>query len=142
MFCPHPCCRSSPPGHAVVHGWCRDERTRDILQNSLRALVSSAKPTTGVQVVRPAAPHASTRSLQMPAKQNPFSCGHQERCARVYLTPSADYRAPAYPSTSCCPFLLFWPDKTRLPTVFHPKAGSINRDNLSMMKEPVKERGG
>ncbi len=51
-----PCGRSSPPGHAVVNGWRRDERTRDILQNLPRSLVSSAKPTTGVQVVRPAAP--------------------------------------------------------------------------------------
>jgi hypothetical protein len=33
----------------------------------LGALVSDTQPTTGVQVVRPAAPHASTRSLWMPA---------------------------------------------------------------------------
>src|SRR5579864_7795411 len=51
-----PCGRSSPPGHAVVDGWRRDERTRDIPQSLPRSLVSSAKPTTGVQVVRPAAP--------------------------------------------------------------------------------------
>src|SRR2546421_6563633 len=51
-----PCGRSSPPGHSVVDGWRRDERTRDRLQNLPRSLVSSAKPTTGVQVVRPAAP--------------------------------------------------------------------------------------
>ena len=35
----------------------------------LRALVSSAKPTTAIQVVRPAAPTASTRSLRMPTEQ-------------------------------------------------------------------------
>src|SRR5712692_147288 len=35
----------------------------------LRALVSSAKPTTAIQVVRPAAPTASTRSLLMPTEQ-------------------------------------------------------------------------
>src|SRR5260370_5105211 len=50
-----PCGRSSPPGHAVVDGWRRDERTRDILQRNPRSLVSSANPTTGVQVLRPAA---------------------------------------------------------------------------------------
>src|SRR6266496_6239478 len=64
-----PCGRASPPGHSVVDGWRRDERTRDRLQNLPRSLVSSAKPTTGVQVVRPAAPNASTRSLRMPAEQ-------------------------------------------------------------------------
>src|SRR6266566_3214232 len=51
-----PCGRASPPGHSVVDGWRRDERTRDRLQNLPRSLVSSTKPTTGVQVVRPAAP--------------------------------------------------------------------------------------
>jgi hypothetical protein len=35
----------------------------------LRALVSSAKPTTAIQVVRPVAPTASTRSLRMPTEQ-------------------------------------------------------------------------
>src|SRR2546426_10721674 len=67
---PPPCGRSSPPGHAVVDGWRRDERTRDTPQSLPRALVSSAKPTTAVQVVRPAAPStASTRSLRMPTEQ-------------------------------------------------------------------------
>src|SRR6266516_158977 len=51
-----PCGWSSPPGRAVVNGCCRDERTRDTPQSHLRALVSSAKPTTGIQVVRPTAP--------------------------------------------------------------------------------------
>src|SRR5207247_1171247 len=51
-----PCGGSSPPGRSVVDGWRRDERTRDIPQSLLCALVSSAKPTTGIQVVRPAAP--------------------------------------------------------------------------------------
>ncbi len=64
-----PCGRSSPPGHAVVDGWRRDERTRDTPQSLPRALVSSAKPTTAIQVVRPAAPTASTRSLRMPTEQ-------------------------------------------------------------------------
>jgi hypothetical protein len=58
----------SPPGHPVVNGWRRDERPRDRPQRLLCSLVSSAKPTTGVQVVGPAAPtSASTRSLRMPA---------------------------------------------------------------------------
>ena len=35
----------------------------------LRALVSEASPTTAIQVVRPAAPTASTRSLRMPTEQ-------------------------------------------------------------------------
>ncbi len=64
-----PCGRSSPPGHAVVDGWRRDERTRDTPQSLPRALVSAAKPTTAIQVVRPAAPTASTRSLRMPTEQ-------------------------------------------------------------------------
>src|SRR5947207_2689818 len=46
-----PCGRSSPSGRSVVDGWRRDERTRDIPQELPRALVSSAKPTTGVQIV-------------------------------------------------------------------------------------------
>src|SRR5229473_2256136 len=64
-----PCGSSSPPGQAVVDGWRRDERTRDTPQSLPRSLVSSAKPTTAVQVVRPAAPTASTRSLRMPTEQ-------------------------------------------------------------------------
>ena len=63
------CDGPSPPGHAVVDGWRRDERTRDIPQSLPRSLVSSAKPTTGVQVVWPTAPSgASTRSLRMPTE--------------------------------------------------------------------------
>ncbi len=73
---PPPCGRSSPPGHAVVDGWRRDERTRDIPQSLPRSLVSSAKPTTGVQVVRSAAPAASTRSLLMPTEQGLSTPGH------------------------------------------------------------------
>jgi len=67
---PSPACGGpSPPGHPVVDGWRRDERTRDIPQSLPRSLVSSAKPTTGVQVVWPTAPSgASTRSLRMPTE--------------------------------------------------------------------------
>src|SRR6266581_115087 len=79
-----PCGRSSPPGHAVVDGWRRDERTRDIPQSLPRSLVSSAKPTTAVQVVRPAAPTASTRSLQMPTEQ---ASPPQTTTIRFFLTP-------------------------------------------------------
>src|SRR5579875_1052648 len=39
---PHPATGASPPGHPVVDGWRRDERTRGIPQSHLRALVSSA----------------------------------------------------------------------------------------------------
>jgi hypothetical protein len=49
---PHPAKGASPPGRAVVNGSCRDERTRDIPQSHPRSLVSAAKPTTGIQVVR------------------------------------------------------------------------------------------
>jgi hypothetical protein len=49
---PHPAKGASPPGRSVVDGWRRDERTRDIPQSLPRSLVSSAKPTTGIQVVR------------------------------------------------------------------------------------------
>ena len=73
---PPPCGRSSPPGRSVVDGWRRDERTRDIPQSLPRSLVSSAKPTTGIQVVRSAAPAASTRSLLMPTEQGLSTPGH------------------------------------------------------------------
>src|SRR6266567_5326593 len=73
---PPPCGRSSPPGRSVVDGWRRDERTRDIPQSLPRSLVPSAKPTTGVQVVRSAAPAASTRSLLMPTEQGLSTPGH------------------------------------------------------------------
>ncbi len=49
---PHPAKDASPPGRSVVNGWRRDERTRDIPQSLPRSLVSAAKPTTGIQVVR------------------------------------------------------------------------------------------
>src|SRR3989442_15861767 len=81
-----PCSRSSPPGHAVVDGWRRDERTRDIPQSLPRSLVSSAKPTTGVQVVRPAAPTASTRSLRMPTEQGPSAL---DRPGSAFSTPTS-----------------------------------------------------
>jgi hypothetical protein len=42
------------------------------------ALVSSAKPTTGIQVVRPAAPTASTRSLLMPTEQGLSTPGQHD----------------------------------------------------------------
>jgi hypothetical protein len=73
-----PCGRSSPPGRSVVDGRRRDERTRDIPQSLLCALVSSAKPTTGIQVVRPAAPTASTRSLLMPTEQGLSTPGQHD----------------------------------------------------------------
>jgi hypothetical protein len=47
----HPAKGASPPGRSAVDGLCRDERTRDIPQSLPRSLVSSAKPTTGIQVV-------------------------------------------------------------------------------------------
>ena len=53
---PHPATGASPPGRSVVDGWCRDERTRDIPQSLPRSLVSAAKPTTGIQVVRACRP--------------------------------------------------------------------------------------
>src|SRR5437763_1435341 len=78
---PPPCGRSSPPGHAVVDGWRRDERTRDTPQSLPRSLVSSAKPTTAIQVVRPAAPStASTRSLWMPTEQGRPALDSAIRC--------------------------------------------------------------
>src|SRR2546423_12196432 len=81
-----PCGRSSPPGHAVVDGWRRDERTRDTPQSLPRALVSSAKPTPAVQVVRSAAPStASTRSLRMPTEQGRPTRDSTIRC---WLMPS------------------------------------------------------
>ena len=101
---PPPCGRSSPPGHAVVDGWRRDERTRDIPQSLPRSLVSSAKPTTGVQVVRSAAPAASTRSLLMPTEQGLSTPGHDGslRAQRKpgsrqgEMTPTREPTAPTY----------------------------------------------
>jgi hypothetical protein len=49
---PHPAKGGSPPGRSVVDGSCRDERTRDIPQCVPRSLISTGKPTTGIQVVR------------------------------------------------------------------------------------------
>src|SRR5437588_3122071 len=97
-----PCGRSSPPGHAVVDGWRRDERTRDTPQSLPRALVSSAKPTTAIQVVRPAAPTASTRSLRMPTEQGrPALDSHDPGAGRgpgvlrqQGVDPNADHHAP------------------------------------------------
>jgi len=51
MHSPSPAKGASPPGRSMVDGWRRDERTRDIPQSLPRSLVSSAKPTTGIQVV-------------------------------------------------------------------------------------------
>ena len=48
---PHPAKGASPPGRSVVDGSCRDERTRDIPQCVPRSLISTGKPTTGIQVV-------------------------------------------------------------------------------------------
>jgi hypothetical protein len=74
--CPPPATGASPPGHPVVDGWRRDERTRGIPQSHLRALVS---------------PVASTRSLQVPTEQGRSTPGaswvaaahRQHCCARV-----------------------------------------------------------
>jgi len=56
-------------------------------------LVSFPQPTTGIQVVWPAAPHTSTHSLEMPAEQKPGTearltlCRHSSQdltCTRMY----------------------------------------------------------
>ncbi len=96
-----PCGRSSPPGHAVVDGWRRDERTRDTPQSLPRALVSSAKPTTAIQVVRPAAPTASTRSLWMPTEQGrPALDSHDPAAGRGPGVLRQDGLTPT-PTTMC-----------------------------------------
>src|SRR5437764_12200876 len=99
-MCPPPGGRSSPPGHPVVDGWRRDERPRDTPQSLLRALVSSAKPTTAVQVettCRP--PDASTRSLRMPTEQGHSTPGSQSANASIAtsrrLDPNDNNAAPA-----------------------------------------------
>src|SRR6266480_7062837 len=79
-----PCDESSPLGRSVVNGSCRDERTRDIPQGLPRSLVSAGKPTTGIQVVRPVAPTASTRSLLMPTEQGLSTPGnHSSRLSNA-----------------------------------------------------------
>src|SRR5438105_7208344 len=63
-----PCGRSSPPGHAVVDGWRRDERTRDTPQNPC---VRSSRLPSLPQLSRSydlPPPPASTRSLRMPTE--------------------------------------------------------------------------
>jgi hypothetical protein len=85
-----PCGKSSPPGHAVVDGWRRDERTRDILQSLPRSLVSSAKPTTGVQVVRPAAPQCLDSLTPDASRARPLHPRSQQ-CAS---SPAQVWRAP------------------------------------------------
>ena len=96
--CPPPCGRSSPPGRSVVDGWRRDERTRDIPQSLLCALVSSAKPTTGIQVVRSAAPTASTRSLLMPTEQGLSTPGYHDsllpHTSQAEMTPTPTMLRP------------------------------------------------
>src|SRR6266568_3302946 len=100
---PSPACGGpSPPGHPVVDGWRRDERTRDIPQSLPRSLVSSAKPTTGIQVVRPVAPPtASTRSLLMPTEQGLSTPGYHgsrlsttDHVAPTYVWPPSVFAAP------------------------------------------------
>ncbi len=84
-----PCGGPSPPGHPVVNGWRRDERPRDRPQRLRCSLVSSAKPTTGVQVVGPAAPtSASTRSLRIPAALGRPASQHDSGSLCQYLTRS------------------------------------------------------
>src|SRR6266699_2342719 len=96
---PPPCGRSSPPGHAVVDGWRRDERTRDTPQSLPRSLVSSAKPTTAVQVVRPAAPTASTRSLRMPTEQGHSALDSQKPTLAEGLSAAPGEVDPTTPTT-------------------------------------------
>ena len=64
-----PCGRSSPPGHAVVDGWRRDERTRDTPQNPcVRSSRLHSLPQLSRSYDLPPPP-ASTRSLRMPTEQ-------------------------------------------------------------------------
>jgi hypothetical protein len=123
-----PCGRASPPGHAVVDGWRRDERTRDILQNLPRSLVSSAKPTTGVQVVRPAAP---------PMPRLAHSRCQQSRAAPPQTTAVRNADVP------CASLLVTtsFPSKCGFATIFHAVTGTRNGNDLRMMKQPVKQRG-
>jgi len=81
--------RSPPPGPSVVDGSCRDERTRDTPQSLPRSLVSFAKPTTGVQVVRPAAPHGldsltpdAHRAGPPHPRRHGFASSHRQRGSR------------------------------------------------------------
>ncbi len=85
---PHPACgRSSPPGHAVACGRHRDERTRDIPQSLLEMLVSSAKPTTGMQVVRPTAPVPRLAHSRCP-QSRPFHTSMPACLRQPVLTPT------------------------------------------------------
>ena len=69
----------------MVNGWRRDERATDIPQNHLGSLVSSAQPTTGVQVVRP--PPKRLDSLTQDARRaraaSPFKAGAKWETVRI-----------------------------------------------------------
>jgi hypothetical protein len=107
-----PCGRPSPPGHAVVNGWRRDERPRDIPQSHLRPLVSSAKPTTAVQVVWPAAPQCLDSLPPDAHRAGPLPPGPagmlralcQPCCVRWPTTPSPVKR----PSRCIPPYMLLF----------------------------------
>src|SRR5437879_11761130 len=68
----------------------------------LRALVSSAKPTTAIQVVRPAAPTASTRSLRMPTEQGHSTLdSHKSTLAQGSSSAPGWDRLTPYHRTQC-----------------------------------------
>src|SRR5947209_4219913 len=72
------------------------ERGIDTPQSLPRALVSSAKPTTAIQVVRPAAPStASTRSLRMPTEQGRPARDSAIRCWLMPVVLRQDGLTPA-----------------------------------------------
>jgi hypothetical protein len=93
---PPPAKGASPPGHPVVNGRRRDERTRGTPQSQRRPLVSSARPTTAVQVertFRPPLPRlAHSRCPQSRASPPPLRrperrfAQRQHSCARVRCT--------------------------------------------------------
>src|SRR6266699_949689 len=114
---------------------------------SSSALVSSAKPTTGIQVVRPAAPLprlAHSRCPQgraAPPQATPVRLVAFESlaCARGRYPPLADF-ACAKQELTLLSFLT--PRLSERPTIFHAVTGTVNRNDLRMLQEPVEQGGG
>ncbi len=142
------CC--SPPLRQVVSTWTRcgtrlaprraHERYTAEHPACARLVGQAYHRYPGRTTCRPPMPQlAHSRCLQ---NRPPFRAGAVPGTHASLAPSNADHRAPAYRLAPCRPFLLFWLCKTRLPASFHAIAGSIDWNNLSMMKEPVEQGGG
>ncbi len=139
---------SPPPGPSVVDGWRRDERTRDRPQSKLecaRLVCQAYHRHPGSTTSRPPRPRlAHSRCPQgraappqaTPVRLVPFE---SLACARVRYPPLADF-ACAKQELTLLSFLT--PRLSERPTIFHAVTGTVNRNDLRMMQEPVEQGGG